>query len=435
MQKSRFWGGVHPLGTESGGKAQTSSLEVQPFSPKTVCIPMNMHLGAPSTPCVRAGDPVKKGQVIAEGCGSLGVTVHASVSGRVTEVSQACPGVPAAIMIENDFKDEWVELKPVGDVESCDPEAILPAISAAGLCGMGGAGFPTHIKMCIPCGDKCDLVLLNGAECETHMTSDHRLMVEQPERVVNGLRAAMRAFGAARGIIAIEDNKPDAISAITKAAGGRQGVRVETLATRYPQGGEKQLIQAVTGKEVPSGGLPIALGVVVLNVSTAAAIEDAVELGKPLVERIITVTGRVAKPANLLVPIGTTVGDALDFCGGLTGDAKVVMGGAMMGVCAVGPEVPITKVMDGMVALPPEEFPDASPCIRCGRCSVVCPAGLVPYEMEAYILADSLDRAKAIGVMDCILCGSCSYICPAQRKLAPAFKDARARIVAEGRRP
>jgi len=434
MHRSRFPGGVHPLGGAAAGKAQTRALPVQPFSPKTVRIPMNMHLGAPSAPCVQAGDRVRIGQVIAETVGPLGVKVHASVSGRVTSVSEARGGAAAVVEIENDFQSEWVPLTPLGDAESVEPAAILTAVQAAGLCGMGGAGFPTHVKMCIPCGDQCELVLLNGAECETHMTSDHRLMVEHPGKVLAGLRAAMRAFGAEKGVVAIEDNKPDAIEAVEKAAAGRPGVSVRRLATRYPQGGEKQLIQAVTGREVPSGKLPIDLGFVVLNVATAAAVADAVELGKPLVERIVTVTGRVAKPANLLVPIGTKAGDAIEFCGGLTGDARVVLGGAMMGMCATGPEAPITKGVGGIVAFSPEEAPDPTPCIRCGRCAQVCPAGLVPYEMEAYILAHRLDRAEAIGVMDCILCGCCSYICPARRTLTPAFRDARSRIVAERRR-
>ena len=434
MLKSRFWGGVHPLSGDSSGKKPTRELPVEQFVPKSVRIPMNMHLGAPSVPNVQAGERVKIGQLIAEAVGPLGVKVHASVSGLVTEVRPAKDGNPASIAIENDFKDEWAELHPLGGVEDCDPEAILPAIEAAGLCGMGGAGFPTHVKMCIPCGDKCEMVILNGAECETHLTSDHRLMLEQPERVMQGLLAAMRAFGTDRGIVAIEDNKPDAVEAMRKAAARKSGVTVMMLATRYPQGGEKQLIQAVAGREVPAGKLPIDVGVVVLNVATAAAIADAVELGKPLVDRIVTVTGRVKRPTNVRVPIGTSVGEILEFSGGAEDDAKVVLGGAMMGPCAVGPETPVAKGTGGIVVYAPGEMPEPTPCIRCGRCAQVCPIGLVPYEMEAYILSKQLGEAEEIGVMDCILCGCCSYICPARRRLAPEFRDARGQIQAERRK-
>lgn len=434
MRKSRFWGGVHPLSGASSGKAPTRALPVEQFVPKSVRIPMNMHLGAPSSPIVRAGERVKIGQLIGEAVGTLGVNVHASVSGLVTEVRQAKDGEPASVAIENDFKDEWAELHPVGGVEDCDPQAILPAIQAAGLSGMGGAGFPTHVKMCIPCGDKCEMVILNGAECETHLTSDHRLMVEEPGRVLKGLVAAMRAFSAEKGVVAIEDNKPDAVEAMRGAAEGKSGVSVLLLATRYPQGGEKQLIQAVAGREVPAGKLPIDAGVVVLNVGTAAAIADAVELGKPLVERIVTVTGRVAHPMNLRVPIGTSVGEVLDYCGGVEPNAKVVLGGAMMGGCAVDSDAPVTKGSGGIVVYGPGEAPEPTPCIRCGRCAQVCPIGLVPYEMEGYILSKQLHAAEEIGVMDCILCGCCSYICPARRRLAPEFHDARGQIQAERRK-
>jgi electron transport complex protein RnfC len=240
----------------------------------------------------------------------------------------------------------------------------------------------------------------------------------------------MRAAGAERGVVGIEDNKPDAIDAMRKAVAGKPGISVRMLATRYPQGGEKQLIQAVAEREVPSGKLPIDVGVVVLNVATAAAVTDAVELGKPLVDRIVTVTGRVGHPANLRVPIGTIVDEILEFCGGASG-AKVVLGGGMMGLCAAGPETPVVKGTGSIVVFKSGEMPEPTPCIRCGRCSVVCPAGLVPYEMEAYILSKQLHAAEEIGVMDCILCGSCSYICPARRRLAPEFRDARGQLLAE----
>jgi electron transport complex protein RnfC len=429
MLKSRFWGGVRPLGKTSSGKGPTKALPVEQFVPKNVRLPMNMHMGAPSRPIVHEGERVKIGQLVAEAEGPLGVLVHASISGVVTEVRFA------SIAIENDFKDEWVELRPLGDVEECDAGAILDAIKAAGICGMGGAGFPTHVKMRIPSGSACEMVILNGAECETHMTCDHRLMAEQPERVLKGLRAAMRALGTDKGVVAIEDNKPDAVEAMRKAAFGKDGVSVMMLATRYPQGGEKQLIQAVAGREVPAGKLPIDVGVVVLNVATAAAIADAVVEGKPLVERIVTVSGRVKRPTNLRVPIGTSVGEILEFSGGVEKNAKVVLGGAMMGGCAEDSDAPVVKGTGGIVVYRPKDLPEPTPCIRCGRCAQVCPAGLLPYELEAFILSKQLGRAEETGVMDCILCGCCSYICPARRKLVFAFRDARAQIQAERRKP
>jgi electron transport complex protein RnfC len=430
MGKIKFYGGVHPLSASDAGKT-TGGIPVSPFRPARVRILMDMHLGTPSRPCVKAGDRVLTGQVIGEPVGPLGVRVHASVSGRVLAVAEAQDCDSAYVEIENDRADEWVELHPRGAIDDCAPSEILLAVSDAGICGMGGAGFPTHAKLRIPEGKRCDLVLLNGAECETHMTSDHRLMAETPKRVVDGLRAALRATGAQRGVIAIEDNKPDAIEAVTEAAREFKNISVKPLPVRYPQGGERQLILSVTGKEVPSGGLPIDIGIVVLNVATAAAISDAVTLGKPLIERIVTVTGRVSRPGNLLVPIGTPVGELMAFAGAQ--DGKVVFGGAMMGPCSRDAQTPIEKGMDGVVVLDDTQLPAATPCIRCGRCSQVCPARLVPYEMEAYILADRLDAAEGIGVMDCILCGCCSYICPAHRRLAPAFGEARIRISVERR--
>jgi electron transport complex protein RnfC len=285
--------------------------------------------------------------------------------------------------------------------------------------------------MLIPDGHKCQMVILNGAESETHLTCDHRLMLEQPERVLKGLRAAMRAISTDRGVVAIEDELPDAVEAMRKAVADKDGVSVMMLATRYPQGGEKQLIQAVAGREVPAGKLPIDVGVVVLNVATAAAIADAVEMGKPLVDRIVTVTGRVKRPANIRVPIGTSVGEILEFSGGVEKNSKVVLGGAMMGGCAEDSDQPVMKGTGGIVVYRAQDLPVPTPCIRCGRCSQVCPAGLVPYEMEAFILSKQLGRAEEIGVMDCILCGCCSYICPARRKLAQGFRDARVQIRAE----
>ena len=327
------------------GKLPTRNIPIRDFVSDTVCIPMGMHLGAPSKPCVNKGDLVKLGQVIGEPVGGLGLPVHASVSGEVVAVEErqllgAAPGM--CVVIRNDFADEWVEgIQGYGNVETVDPAVVIPAIKAAGICGMGGASFPTHVKLSIPEGKTCDTIILNGAECETFLTADFRLMLECPGKIVDGLRAVMRALNVKRGVIAIEDNKPEAIETMRKAASGREGVEIAIMRTKYPQGGEKQLIKAVTGREVPSGKLPIEVHTIVMNVGTAAAVADAVIDGRPLIDRITTVTGCVQRPANLRLRIGTIIGDVIGECGGFSEEpGKIVFGGGMTGLCVPDTDVP-----------------------------------------------------------------------------------------------
>lgn len=435
--KATFRGGVHPA---HGSKAQTQGLATRSFVSDTVCIIMNMNIGAPSQPCVAKGDHVKIGQVIGEPVGFLGLPVHASVSGEVVSV-EPIPYLseqPAmCVTIHNDFADEWVELHPLGSVETVDPALIIPAIKNAGICGLGGASFPTHVKLSIKPEQKCDCIIANGAECETHLTCDHRLMLENPVRVVDGLRAAMRAINVKEGIIAIEDNKPDAIEAMRKACQGREGVRVQVLKTKYPQGGEKQLIEAVTGRQVPSGGLPIQAGVIVMNVATCAAVADAVIDGKPLVERIVTVTGAVRQPANLRLRIGTITEDIIGECGGFSGDVgKVIFGGAMTGMCAPNTSIPIAKATGGILVLDKQDAAsvEEGPCLRCGKCVEVCPIGLHPLKIKIAADADRIDECKRLHVMDCTLCGSCSFICPAHRWLTASFKVAKQKLAAQAKK-
>lgn len=435
--KATFRGGVHPA---HGSKAQTQGLATRSFVSDTVRIIMNMNIGAPSQPCVAKGDHVKIGQVIGEPVGFLGLPVHASVSGEVVSV-EPIPYLseqPAmCVTIHNDFADEWVELHPLGSVETVDPALIIPAIKNAGLCGLGGASFPTHVKLSIKPEQKCDCIIANGAECETHLTCDHRLMLENPVRVVDGLRAAMRAINVKEGIIAIEDNKPDAIEAMRKACQGREGVRVQVLKTKYPQGGEKQLIEAVTGRQVPSGGLPIQAGVIVMNVATCAAVADAVIDGKPLVERIVTVTGAVRQPANLRLRIGTITEDIIGECGGFSGDVgKVIFGGAMTGMCAPNTSIPIAKATGGILVLDKQDAAsvEEGPCLRCGKCVEVCPIGLHPLKIKIAADADRIDECKRLHVMDCTLCGSCSFICPAHRWLTASFKVAKQKLAAQAKK-
>ena len=435
--KATFRGGVHPA---HGSKAQTQGLATRSFVSDTVRIIMNMNTGAPPQPCVAKGDHVKIGQVIGEPVGFLGLPVHASVSGEVVSV-EPIPYLseqPAmCVTIHNDFADEWVELHPLGSVETVDPALIIPAIKNAGICGLGGASFPTHVKLSIKPEQKCDCIIANGAECETHLTCDHRLMLENPVRVVDGLRAAMRAINVKEGIIAIEDNKPDAIEAMRKACQGREGVRVQVLKTKYPQGGEKQLIEAVTGRQVPSGGLPIQAGVIVMNVATCAAVADAVIDGKPLVERIVTVTGAVRQPANLRLRIGTITEDIIGECGGFSGDVgKVIFGGAMTGMCAPNTSIPIAKATGGILVLDKQDAAsvEEGPCLRCGKCVEVCPIGLHPLKIKIAADADRIDECKRLHVMDCTLCGSCSFICPAHRWLTASFKVAKQKLAAQAKK-
>ena len=436
MKKHTFRGGIHPLHDLHEGKEATRLLPIKPYIPQSVCIPMNMHIGAPSKPLVAKGDHVLLGQVIAEAAGGIGIPVHASVSGEVTEVAQKQmlgTRPSTCITILNDGLDTWTSLTPLGDVEQAPQEKIIPAVKAAGICGMGGACFPTHVKMSPPDDKVIDTIILNGAECETFLTADFRLMVENPERVVNGLRAAMRAMGVSRGMIGIEDNKPEAISAMQRAAHGRQGVEVKALKTKYPQGGEKSLITALIRRQVPSGGLPCDVGVVVLNVATAAAIADAVTEGKPLISRVTTVAGAVNEPGNLLLRIGTSFHDAIEACGGYRETpGKIFAGGSMTGNCAPDDSVSMTKANNGIVVLNEKETEMAgeTQCIRCGRCIQACPAYLNPYQMHITYALGKVDELEKQHVMDCIVCGACSYICPAHRYLTPAFKDAKDLITA-----
>lgn len=438
--KKTFRGGVHPLRHIGEGKPLTNACPVRPLIPDMVIIPVGMHLGAPSAPCVEKGQHVKMGEVIATPVGGLGLPVHASVSGDVLFVEprqelRAAPEI--CIGIQNDKQDEWVELHPAGSIESVTPEQIINAVKTAGICGMGGASFPTHIKLSIPEGKNADTAILNGAECEPYLTADHRLMLESPQRIVDGLRLIMRATGVGRGVIAVEKNKPDAIKSLQGAVKDVDGIEVLPLPTKYPQGSEKQLIHVVTGREVPRGKLPIDAQALVFNVSTAAAICDAVTLGKPLVERITTITGCVSEPSNLLLRVGTTYDQAFAACGGLPENVKKVFaGGPMTGLCAFDTSISMTKATNGLVAFDEDqakEFEETA-CIRCARCVNICPIGLYPYLMRTDIDKNDLESAKKHGLMDCVLCGACSYICPARRYLTSSFKAAREELAAKARR-
>ncbi|NLX83776.1 MAG: electron transport complex subunit RsxC [Clostridiales bacterium] len=431
-----FKGGIHPLRELHEGKGKTSSLPIQDLVPEKVCIPVDMHIGAPSAPCVKKGDLVKMGQVIATPVGGIGIPVHASVSGEVISVGpRQMLGKAASTCIEiaNDGKDEWAELYPLGSAESAPVDKIVQQVKDAGICGLGGACFPSHIKMMIPDGKSVDTIILNGAECETFLTADHRLMLEEPDRILKGLRVIMRAMNVFFGVVAIENNKPDAIKTMKEAAQGMEGVRVAVLKTKYPQGGEKQLIDAVTKRQVPSGGLPIDAKVVVFNVGTAAAIADAVIEGKPLISRITTVTGAVNTPCNLRIRIGTSFQAAIDAAGGCAEEpGKIFAGGSMTGLCISSTEVSLTKANNGIVVLNQKDAvkQQATPCIRCGRCIDACPSRLNPQYLNVLNEQADLVGMKKHNVMDCTVCGSCSYRCPAKIELSASFKEAKEKITA-----
>lgn len=435
-----FRGGVHPLHSSHEGKPLSSGSAIRELIPSSVVIPVGMHLGAPSTPCVQKGDRVLLGQTIATPNGFLGVPVHASVSGTVIAVEprQQLKGHPEdCIVIENDGLDEAVPFAPAGTVESVSPADIINAVRQAGICGMGGAAFPSAVKLAVPEGKKAEIVIINGAECEPYLTCDHRVMLEQPLRIVSGLRLLLKAANVQKGVIAIESNKPDCVVSIKAASMNYPEITVLTLPTKYPQGGEKQLIEVVTGKQVPQKKLPIDVGALVFNVQTAAAVSDAVLLGKPLYSRITTVTGAVAQPSNFLVRVGTQFGDAIEAAGGYKGEPKkIISGGPMTGFACPSDEVSITKAGGGILvydeAMSREDVELA--CIRCGKCVNACPIGLMPYQIKFDAEKELWDAAQKHNAMDCIACGICSYSCPAKRHLTQAIKLAKDQIAAKQKR-
>lgn len=417
----RFPGGVHPHHTEET-KALTSGkpLEVAPISSRLI-IPLTQHIGAPTSSVVKAGDRVYLGQVIGEAKAFVSAPVHASVSGTVLDVLPCTlpNGVPVpSVIIDNDYEDHWdPSILQNPDADKLSPNEMVERVRAAGLVGMGGATFPTAVKLTIPEGKEIDTLIINGIECEPYLTVDHRLMLERTEEMIDGALLARKMVGAKRLVFGIESNKPDAIAAVRKAV--REGVEVAELPVRYPQGGEKQLIYALTGRVVPFGALPSAVGAVVLNVSTAAEISHALRTGRPLIERNITVSGLVREPKNLTARIGTPLVDLIEFCGGLKDEAtKLILGGPMMGIALSRLEVPLTKGSSGLLAVGKETTePGESPCIRCGRCTRSCPMRLQPAMLDAYVRKRQWNDANAHGVNVCIECGACTYVCPAKRQL------------------
>lgn len=427
-------GGVHP--TYNKQLAATKAIADMPLPP-LLRVSMSQHLGAPAQPTVAKGDTVLRGQVIGDSSGFISAAVHAPTSGTVKSVAPAetASGAKAmAIEIEPDGEDTWVELTRHAYWEETAPKQLVEMVADAGICGMGGAGFPTHVKLSPPPEKPIDTLIINGAECEPYLTADHRLMLEYADQIAEGAMIVRRILGAEKLIVAIEDNKPDAIDAMEAALKDAEGdVSVLVLETGYPQGAEKQQIFAAIGKEVPSGGLPMDVGAVVENVGTTLAVWDAVVNGKPLTERVTTVTGYPVKnPGNVRSRIGTLYSDLIDFCDGTTGNvAKVISGGPMMGFAQHSLDVTTTKTTSGLLILAPDQVSEftSMPCISCGRCVVACPMYLVPSEISQMIEAEDYETAEEIDVLDCIECGCCAFECPAHRPLVQHMKQGKSHIM------
>lgn len=430
-----FNGGIHP----PYNKELTKNKPIkETVLPSKVILPMGMHVGAPCEPLVKVGDMVKKGQKIGDSKAFVSVPVHASISGKVIAVEPRLwpgGGLMMSVVIESDGKDDvYEDINPPKPLDKLTPEEIKSIIREAGMAGLGGAGFPTHVKLAVPPEKNIDTIIVNAAECEPYITADHRLLLEHPEDVVLGLKAIMKAVNVNKGIIAIEDNKIDALDGINRAIAGSEGIQVIILATKYPQGGEKQLIQAVTDREVPSGGLPMDVGVIVNNAGTCAAIAKVLKTGMPLIERITTVTGSgINEPSNLLIRIGTPLIDIIEQCGGFKGTpGKVLMGGPMMGLAQSTLDVPAIKGTSGILVLEKSDVKlfEPSTCINCARCVDACPINLLPTKLAKFSEKGRWKDAEDYHAMDCIECGCCAYVCPAHIPLTQHIRIAKNTITA-----
>ncbi|HOC35786.1 MAG: electron transport complex subunit RsxC [Bacteroidales bacterium] len=419
MLKTFKKGGVHPPENKISA---AQPVEVLPL-PAKVIIPLSQHIGAPAEAMVAKGDRVKTGQLIAKSAGFVSANVHSTVSGIVESLEPVMDSSgykrPAiTINVEGDDWEPSVDRSPNLKKEiTLSAQDIIKKIAEAGIVGLGGATFPTHVKLSVPAGKKAEMLVINGVECEPFLTSDHRLMLEKGHELMIGIQILMKALNVPKAMVGIEANKPDAVSHLQSLAKSYSGIEVQPLKVKYPQGGEKQLIKALTGREVPSGGLPIDIGAVVHNVGTALAVYEAVQKNKPLVERIVTVTGKnLAHPSNFLVRIGTPVSALIAAAGGLPDDTgKVVSGGPMMGKAVSSIDVPVTKGTSGILVIPAAESkrkPEGV-CIRCAKCVSVCPMGLEPYLLYRLGQRMQYSQMEVERVLDCMECGSCSFECPA----------------------
>ena len=428
-----FKRGIHP----NEEKSYTENIAIDYLLPPPGCemiFPMVQHLGVPCRPLVEVGQNVLLGQKIGDNEAFVCAPIHSSVSGVVKDIRPHLTIIGTmveAIIIENDGEfSEHEGIKNAGiNYEELSPEEIKKVIRGAGIVGLGGAGFPTHVKLSPPPEKKIDTVIVNGSECEPYLTTDNRVMIEEADKLVAGARIILKVMQNAEAVIAIEDNKPEAIEEVKKACENIPDIRVAVLKTKYPQGAEKQLVNAITKREVPSGGLPIDVGCIVNNVDTVIAIQRAFSRGRPLMRKVVTLTGAaIKKPGNYKVRLGTKVSDLVEMAGGFKGNpTKVVVGGPMMGVAIYDINVPIVKTTSGILFLTETEafIPVEHNCIRCGQCVEHCPMGLVPTELNAAIMRENSEMFLKLNGLDCVECGSCSYICPAKRRLSQAIRTNR----------
>lgn len=428
-------GGIHPryFKEPSAGLA----IETLPL-PKLFLVSLSQHLGAPSRPLVKKGDLVLRGQPIAEPAGYVSAWVHAPTSGVVKSVDSRLTAngqLAGVVTIEADGQDKTVESDPVnGDWTTRPVRELVDEVLKAGIVGMGGAGFPTQVKLLPPPGKTIQTLIINGAECEPYLTADHRLMLEQADRIWQGVLILKRILGAGQVRVVIEDNKPDAVAAMEQAMKGTDGdVELVIVKTRYPQGAEKQLIYSVTRREVPSGKLPMDVGALVENVGTAAAIQAAIVERRPLTERVVSVSGDALRtPRNVLARIGTPFSDLIAFCGGLTeATAKILNGGPMMGIAQSSITVGINKTTSGLLALSQARVPlfTSMPCISCGRCVTACPSGLLPCTLSENMEAENIEAAEDLNILDCIECGACAFECPSHRPLVQHMRQGKTKVM------
>jgi electron transport complex protein RnfC len=428
-----FKGGIHPPDKKELS-AHKSIVDAIP--PERVVIPLSQHLGAPCKSLVTIDQEVKKGEMIGEPGGFVSAPVHASVSGKVIAIGEfpnAMGRFVHSVVIENDNKETWTSLKDTPEYRDLSPDQLKEKVKEAGIVGMGGAAFPSVVKLSPPKEKPIDTVILNGSECEPYLTGDFRLMIERPREIIEGLKILMKILGVQRGFVGIENNKPDAIKALREAVGGEKDIEVHALQTKYPEGAEKMLIQVMTGRKVPPRALPMDVRVVVHNVGTAYAVYEAVRYGKPLIERVVTVTGEgIREPKNLKVKVGTLISHLIHDCGGLKEEkVKIISGGPMMGFAIPSQNVPVTKGTSGIVVLTEREIVhtgEFQPCIRCGRCIDACPMGLMPSMLSIYAEKGFYEGAKEYNLFDCFECGCCTFVCPSKRPIVQLIRLAKSMV-------
>ena len=438
MKRKTFKGGAHPY----DGKKMSRECPIEILNPgDTLVYPLSQHIGAMAKPLVKAGDRVLVGQKIAEKGGFISANIHSSVSGTVKAIEKrlvATGGMVDSIIVENDGMYE--EAAPIfsGNPDELSKDEIIKIIEEAGIVGMGGAGFPTNVKLSPKNADIIDSIIVNGAECEPYLTSDYRRMVEQTDKLVKGLKIVLKIFPDAKGYFGIEDNKPEAIEALLKATENEDRIEVVPLKTKYPQGGERSMIYAVTGRKINSKMLPADVGCIVHNVDTIYAIYNAVYNGKPLIERIVTITGdAVRTPKNFQVRIGTSFRELIDAAGGFTTEPeKIISGGPMMGFSFFNIDVPVVKGSSSLLAFIKDDVSHEEPsaCIRCGRCAAACPEHLLPMKLAALAGQNEPEEFKKLGGMECVECGCCSYVCPAKRQVTQSGRSMKKLIIASARK-